>query len=476
MPSASALAVDAVPDDRALPIDKTRLDQLFSRFLNHQKILLAVSGGRDSLALLVLAHAWTRDTEVPAVPKLVAVTVDHGLRTAAAAEAELVSGLCASYGIPHETVRIPDPAPATGVQAWAREVRYEALEKKAREQGCTAIATGHQADDQAETLLMRLARGSGIDGLAAMALETDRREIAILRPLLTLTRAELTGVLQNLGIAWADDPSNDDPRFERTGFARNAAALKDLGLLPEPLGLSARRLADVGRAIDWMLERVIRDFPECTEALQRGVYATFNLAGWRKLPVELQRRLLSHVLRQVSGETDAGTWLPRLDRLESLVDRIEQGDFRRQTFAGCLIEADPDALHVYREPGRQGFPVAKLEPGETALWDRRFCVGVSRDHSAPVFIRALSDPPGDDMPDISGNCSNRLPAAARAAVPAFWRNDETLLAVPQLNHSAPGYDIQTSHSWTPETGSGVWSCPPSCTERAAAGGQSGTNK
>lgn len=242
---------------------------------------LAVSGGPDSLALLALAHA--------ALPgKFAVATVDHGLRAGSAIEAAMVAGLCEGLGIAHRTLTVEVPR-AGNLSAAARTARYAALGHWARDLGLTAIATAHHCDDQAETLLLRLNRGAGLSGLAAMRpraplpyLGPESPAIALLRPLLGWRKTELAGVVAATGWTSADDPSNRDPRFDR---ARLRAALATGDLLdPARVAASAGHLRDAVEALDWAIarefaERVTADAeatiycPLAPRAIRLGVLA-----------------------------------------------------------------------------------------------------------------------------------------------------------------------------------------------------------
>ena len=274
---------------------------------------LAVSGGPDSLALLALAHV--------ALPRKFAVaTVDHGLRAGSAAEAAMVAGLCEGRGIAHRTLTVEVPR-GGNLSAAARTVRYEALGNWARELGLTAIATAHHADDQAETLLLRLNRGAGLAGLAAMRPKTPlpgpgpgSPAIALLRPLLGWRKAELVAVVAAAGWTPADDPSNRDPRFDR---ARLRAALATGDLLdPARVAASAGHLRDAAEALDWAVarefaERVTTD-PEATtycplapRAIRLGVLARIVGAAQPPRGDELARLL---VTLESGGIATLGGW------------------------------------------------------------------------------------------------------------------------------------------------------------------------
>lgn len=207
---------------------------------------LAVSGGPDSMALLALAHG--------ALPgRVAAATVDHGLRAQSGAEAEMVSAICAEIGVPHHTLKVC--VPAGNVQGGARKMRYQALDQWAQEQGLSAIATAHHADDQAETLIMRLNRASGLAGLAAIRAHgrVPGGTVLLLRPLLGWRREELAAVIRDTGWPIADDPSNHDPRFDRV---RIRAALQACTWLDVPaLAHSVANLADAAAALEWAVEQ-----------------------------------------------------------------------------------------------------------------------------------------------------------------------------------------------------------------------------
>ncbi len=222
------------------------LARLWPERRDGDRLGLAVSGGPDSTALLLLAHA--------ALPHAIEVaTVDHRLRPESAAETDQVRALCERLGVPHATLGVD--VPAGNVQAQARRARYAALAGWLAERGLAALATGHHADDQAETLLLRLNRASGVAGLAgtrARGFVPDTR-FPLLRPLLDWRREELATIVAAAGVAVASDPSNDDPRYDR---ARIRRALTDADWLDVPaIAASAAHLADADTALDWAARR-----------------------------------------------------------------------------------------------------------------------------------------------------------------------------------------------------------------------------
>src|SRR5436190_4139354 len=204
---------DEKPDDDDTPISVQQAKVLFAQWKAAPALVLAVSGGPDSLALMWLAARWRR--ALTRGPRLIAVTVDHGLRPEAAREARDVKRLARALEVPHRTLRWTGTKPKTGLPAAARAARYRLLAQAARKHGATHILTAHTRDDQAETLLMRMLRGSGIAGLAAMARESERDGVRLARPFLDIPKSQLIATLSKAKIGYADDPTNRDTGFTR---------------------------------------------------------------------------------------------------------------------------------------------------------------------------------------------------------------------------------------------------------------------
>ncbi|HEY0012272.1 MAG TPA: tRNA lysidine(34) synthetase TilS [Allosphingosinicella sp.] len=283
-------------------IDRFRRD--LAALADTDRLAVAVSGGPDSLALLLLAHAALAG-------RIEGATVDHGLRPENEAEAAHVASICAALGIPH-TVLADPAAPIAGasVQAQARALRYRLLVRWAGERGLRFLATAHHADDQAETVLMRLARGAGLGGLAGVRARRDDGAVTILRPLLAWRRTELAAIVAEAGVAAVDDPSNRADVYDRT---RVRALLAATDLLPtERLSASAAHLAEAEQALAWAAER------EWTSSTSRdGGSLTLDPAG---LPPELLRRLAARAVSEVRGDAD---W--RRDKLAALLPAVAVG-------------------------------------------------------------------------------------------------------------------------------------------------------
>jgi len=276
---------------------------------------VAVSGGPDSLALLLLAAA--------ARPGLVeAATVDHSLRPESRAEAEMVAGVCKTVAVPHSILTLDWPkAPQSNLQARAREARYEVLGAWALERGLTAVATAHHADDQAETLLMRLARGAGIGGLGSVRARRPLvKGVQLVRPLLGWRKAQLAALVANAGVKPVDDPSNRDPRHDRVRMRQwlKGADWAD----PERLAASAAWLNEADEALDWALAPLAE-----TRVTRDGGSLVVDPSG---LPRELQRRLL------LAAFGELGAPRPRGPELGRALDKLRKGG--TTTLAGLKLE------------------------------------------------------------------------------------------------------------------------------------------
>jgi tRNA(Ile)-lysidine synthase len=283
-------------------IDRFRRD--LAALADVDRLAVAVSGGPDSLALLLLAHAALAG-------RVEAATVDHRLRPENADEAAHVAGICAGLGIPHAILSDPDEAiSGASRQAQARALRYRLLSGWAAGRGLRFLATGHHADDQAETVLMRLARGSGLGGLTGVRARREDGALNVIRPLLGWRRAELEPVVAEAGLVPTDDPSNRSDAYDRTRFR---ALLSGTDLLPpERVAAAAGHLAEAELALVWTAER-----EWAARTSRDGETLTLDPSG---LPPEILRRLAARAVSEVRGDAD---W--RTDKLAPLLPVIVAG-------------------------------------------------------------------------------------------------------------------------------------------------------
>ncbi|MCC8984616.1 tRNA lysidine(34) synthetase TilS [Bradyrhizobium acaciae] len=340
-----------MPDDRsAIPARDAK--RLFAGLARAPAIVLAVSGGPDSVALMWLAARWRR--ALASGPQLVAVTVDHGLRPEAAREARDVKQLARSLDLPHHTLRWRGPKPGTGVPAAAREARYRLLAQAARRHGATHILTAHTRDDQAETLLMRMLRGSGVAGLSAMAREIERDGVLLTRPLLDISKAQLIATLKKARIGFADDPTNHDPAFTRPRLRALMPMLAEEGGDARNLARLAARIARANVALEVLVDGAERYLALKDEDNPR---TGFDAALFAVMPEEIRLRLLKRAIDRTGHEGPAE--LGKVETLLAAVDEALDGTFGqresklKQTLAGAVISVASGRIRIEPAPPRR---------------------------------------------------------------------------------------------------------------------------
>lgn len=322
------------------------VDAAFAPLGDADALLLAVSGGPDSTALLLMAAAWARRRG--GRPRLEAATVDHGLRTESATEARAVAELCLGLGVPHHILEWRGAKPKSRIQERAREARYALLAECAGAIGANIVVTAHHLDDQAETALFRLLRGSGIGGLRAMAARAPRDGVTIARPLLGFAKRDLIALCEAQGVAFARDPSNEDPRYARTRLRALAGALAAEGLDAPALARLARRAAQVEEAL-----------ARQTEAAEARLRLIENGACEASLllaePTEIVQRLLTASIARVGGRDASRVGL---EKIEALAAALRQAWNGGETFSanvsGARLRCDAKgSVRVEREPARR---------------------------------------------------------------------------------------------------------------------------
>lgn len=382
----------------------SQLDGLIARhFQNDARPLgLAVSGGSDSLALLHLVADWGG-------APLRCVTVDHRLRAESAGEAAEVARLCARLGIQHDTLTWDGWDGQGNLAATARRARYALMADWAVAHGLAGVVLGHTQDDVAETLLMRLARRAGVDGLAAMPARRAEGAITLHRPLLGAGRADLRAYLTARGVAWIDDPSNADGRYRRTQARRALAALAPVGVTPQALTAVAHHLGEARETLGYYAAAEARALVQ----FQQGDLL-IPAAPFAALPRDSARRILQAALRWITG-AGYGARGPDLDRL---LVRVTRG--QGATLAGCHLTTSGGNIRLAREFAA----VRTVSAAPGALWDGRW--RVTGPETSGVEIRALGSKGRAACPDWR---ETGLPAASLDALPAVWRGD-VLIAAP----------------------------------------------
>jgi len=321
------------------------IDALLAPLTDFDAALLAVSGGPDSTALLAMAAEWAR--RVPARPRLAAATVDHGLRKESAEEAAAVGALCARLGVPHRVLVWRGDKPTTRVQERARAARYALLAAHAREIGAGAIVTAHHLDDQAETALFRLLRGSGVGGLRAMAASVDFDGVALLRPLLGVAKRDLVAFCEAGGLAYVRDPANEDPRYARTRMRKLVEGLAAEGLDAAALARLARRAGQIEDALTRQTHAA---------ALRLGLSAGSSCDAGALLaePTEIVQRLIAAAIADVGGRAPSRVGLGKVEALtRNLFRAYAAGAPFSANIAGARVLMARGALRVAPEPPRR---------------------------------------------------------------------------------------------------------------------------
>jgi tRNA(Ile)-lysidine synthase len=423
----------AVAGESAGPLGAAEFSSLMddqAPFESRPHLAAAVSGGADSMAMALLLDTWVRARR----GTLSVLTVDHRLRPESGAEARAVGRTLKAHGIGQRILTWKGDVPAANLQAEARRIRYDLLEDWCARHGVLHLVLAHHREDQAETFLLRLGRGSGLDGLAAMPAIQERAALRLLRPLLPVPKACLQATLRARGIDWIDDPSNRDTRHARVRMRKLAPDLAAEGLDSARLAATARSLGRARAA----LEETLAAFLLTSVSLRPEGYAILSPSAFAQAPEEIALRGLARVLGVVGG----GAYAPRLESLEHLLARLREGVReglpRAATLGGCrILPRGGKRPHILVARERRGLPVLPLASGRTLRWDGRFDLTLSRKSSSSELKvgplgahRIAADSP---IRTLAG----AIPAAATAGLPAV-SDAKGLLVVPQLAYQRPG--------------------------------------
>lgn len=315
-----------------------------------ERIGIALSGGGDSMAMMhLLVRAFPDDPS-----RFLAATVDHGLRSGSDNEAGQAGQAAGALGIGHDVLRWQGWDRQGNLQAEARAARYRLLTEWAAQKDIPVLALGHTMDDQAETVLMRLARSAGVDGLSGIPERRIENGIVLLRPMLRITRGALRDFLIQLGVEWSEDPSNDNPKFDRIRMRRAMGELAGLGLSVAALADVAFNQRKVREALDWYTFMAARDFATVDDGA-----VDFDLRRLRTLPDEIGRRLLARAFCWVSGNA----YPPRRAPLLAAFAAARAGE--ATTLHGCILKCQGQHVHICREYNA----VASTRCRANELWD-----------------------------------------------------------------------------------------------------------
>ena len=320
--------------------DRIDVDALFAPLADYRQLGLAVSGGPDSLALMLLAHRFAERSGQSG--RFTVYAVDHGLRPEAAGEVAFVVREAEKLGFAARALRWEGKKPATGIQAAARIARYRLIGAAMREDGATALLTGHHLSDQAETVLMRMAHGSGIEGLRGMDRVAVIEGVTIIRPLLSVDPAALRAQVDAAGIVPVTDPSNNDLDYERVRWRSMLPHLAALGLDARRLARLAERMRDADEAIETQAGQAF------AEIAQDGAdQIVIERARFIALPRAVAVRVLQRALARVGGSRKPHA----LASVEALAERLQREAFST-TLHGCVVRSAGVAIRIEKEPGR----------------------------------------------------------------------------------------------------------------------------
>lgn len=393
------------------------------------KLGLAISGGPDSMALALCAARWAK---VQAC-EVWAFIVDHRLRPESRHEAELVKSRCAALGL-NAAILAWDHTPVTSrLHVQARHARYDLLAKACHAHGIGHLLLAHQQEDQAETILMRLSKGSGIKGLGGMQPVTSAYGLKLLRPFLTVPKARLTATCQAAGVPYVIDPSNLSPRFARGRLRGIMPLLADEGLTVARLADLGERASAAQQALDHYADQLWQAAVTCHPA---GLL-TINRHNLCAAPAATALAVLARGLQTVHRTP----YDPERQSLLRLYQQITQAKaFQTTSLHGCLIMNSATEIKILREPAAIT-EVAPLKPGGALLWDQRWHIRLDATYNGGDYtIRALGYQPHDMTEALAPGLRRHIPQGRlRAGLPALWQGSKLLLipALPSLPWKSP---------------------------------------
>ncbi|MBY0501497.1 MAG: tRNA lysidine(34) synthetase TilS [Alphaproteobacteria bacterium] len=374
-------------------------------------LALAVSGGSDSMALMLLAQKWAAQKGYP----IVALTVDHGLRTESRSEALHVQKWAKDRGIEHVILEWAGEKPTSRLQEKAREARYNLLTSWCKENHVPTLLLGHHQQDQEETFWLRLAAGSGLEGLGGMKQKSIRNGIILLRPLLHFSKEHLQDILKVEKQTWINDPSNENPRFFR---GRLRLLLKEEGLSVPRLGKVITKLQEDSDFIRSSLQEVLQTIVQIYE---EG-YITISKKEFEKLHPALAKRVVLFLVQWFSK----GSYPPRSHQIISIFEKLKKGT--AFTGGGVYWVPDSEGISLFREFSAISPRLPLKQLLGKMLWDQRFWVDPKVQSFFPheTYLAPLGS-----IPSLKKIITSKIPARARLSLPAFWLKGE-LVTVPHL--------------------------------------------
>jgi tRNA(Ile)-lysidine synthase len=388
---------------------------------------------------MFLAADWAKRHRAPAP---LVITVDHGLRQDSAKEAASVAAWARTAKLPHAILTWEGKKPTQNIQAAARDARYRLIGDHMRAKGVSVLLTGHTEDDQAETFLLRVARGSGLDGLSGMAPVAplpvaEHSHLKLARPLLAFAHDRLVATLTARKQEWIADPSNENDRFARVQIRNLMPALDDVGISRARIAAAATHLRRAREAIDTAVSALIASAVE----LSPCGYALASTWRFKEAPSEIALRALSRLVEAMGGSE----YPPRFEQTEAALAwfRSSGSAPRGRTFGGCRLERRPDGrVLIAREESalKRDAPPEPLKPGETALWDRRYLITLSQAPGAATLQLRHLGTTGVKAVGKSAALPPVEPHLIAATTPGLWRAGR-LVAAPLLGFHADGVAV-----------------------------------
>jgi tRNA(Ile)-lysidine synthase len=380
-------------------------------------IALAVSGGADSMYLAYMCKNLLEESHL----KIICLIVDHKLRVESTEEANFVKQQLESHGLKAEVLTWSTDKPKSNIHSIAREARYSLLIDYCKKHDISHLLTAHTYNDQAETILMRILRGTGVDGLCGIPFESIIQGIKLIRPLLCVKRSEIEGTLKSAGWIWVDDPSNKNTKYERVKIRNYLAQLPESSLAIQRLNLLGKNSRRVRSCLNSMLSEAYTKL--CVEGRFKDI--TLKLDGFINLDEEIALRLLSQALKKTSGKH----YPPRLESLEKLYDEIKHKEHFKKTLWGCEIHLKHGDIHIFREL-REVEEKKRLVPNQDNYWDNRYKVNTTEEG---LYIGALGVVGLKMLKQYIKK--NIGPAKLLYTTPAIFGNNNELIYYPPLEIS-----------------------------------------
>jgi len=357
-----------------LPLSDHQIDDLFSPLVDIRRIALAVSGGRDSLALMFLIKKWLGNNNFD--KDVVVLTVNHQLREESNAECAEVALIAQGYGFHHKILIWHHENIKTSIQEKARNARYDLMINYLKENGIDTLITGHTLDDKIETFLMRLSKGSGLEGLKSIQTSRNLDGINLFRPLLNLTRDQTTKTLVSQNIGWIDDPTNADEKYERIKIRNNISTLEKLNISKDMLQLTLNRLGRAHEVISNITEKALL---EVLHFDSLG-YVSLDYDILKAYPYEIIIKVFEKALIYVNGKRVS------LQSLERVCSEVIQTR-KPKTINGCVIYTKKNIIHITRE--NRDIESFNLKVGDLHVWDSRFKICLKSFNEDFITIKNL---------------------------------------------------------------------------------------